>query len=189
MKSKPLLIAIFIVGIVVTLGVNTLYTGVIVPLFAPPPTLEQQYVKAVEDAMIAHPSEVSTNLTPITVNNTELVWQGEGENASVLVVAWTKYASSYPVNQTVTTSWGETWVTVAPEMQVFFRDHVNSDVNFTVRAAQLLGLPANTSNTYFVEMWVNPQTLVPSSARQRNRRHRGGADFSRQYNSRLQRLV
>ena len=77
----------------------------------------------------------------------------------MLVVTWTKYANSYPVGQNVTTSWGDTWVTVAPQIQVFFNDHVASDANDTVRAAQLLGMPANTTNTYFVELWVKPQTL------------------------------
>ena len=55
--------------------------------------------------------------------------------------------------------WGETWVTAAPEIQVFFKDHVSVNVDYTLRAAQLLGLPANTTNTVFVELWVKPETL------------------------------
>jgi len=137
------------------LGVTELYTAVIVPAFAPPPTLNQRYIAAIEDAMVAKENEIYTNLTPIMENNSSLVWQGQGENASVLVVTWTKYSSSYPVGENVTTIWGDTWVTVAPEIQVFFKNHVNSDTNITLRAAQLLGLPANTSNTYFVELWVH----------------------------------
>ena len=50
-------------------------------------------------------------------------------------------------------------VTLAPEIQTFFKNHVSSDTNFTLRAAQLLGLPANNSNTYFVELWVKPESL------------------------------
>ncbi len=90
-----------------------------------------RYTNAIEDAMIAKASEITTNLTPITVNNSNLIWQGEGENATVLVVTWTKYISSYPVGQNVTISWGDTWVTVAPEIQIFFQDHVASDANYT----------------------------------------------------------
>jgi len=145
------------------LGVTELYTAVIVPAFAPPPTLNQRYIAAIEDAMVAKENEIYTNLTPIMENNSSLVWQGQGENASVLVVTWTKYSSSYPVGENVTTIWGDTWVTVAPEIQVFFKNHVNSDTNITLRAAQLLGLPANTSNTYFVELWVHPQALLRPS--------------------------
>lgn len=158
-KDRTLIIAFFIVGMIATLGVTTLYTAVILPAFAPPPTLDQIYINAVEDTMVTKENEVYTNLTPITQNNTNLIWQGEGENASVLVVTWTKYASSYAVGENITTSWGETWVTLAPEIQTFFKNHVSSDTNFTLRAAQLLGLPANNSNTYFVELWVKPESL------------------------------
>ncbi len=158
-KSRTLLIAFFIVGMVATLGLSILYTAVIAPTFAPPPTLDQLYLNAVEDAMVAKESEVYANLIPITENNTNLMWQGEDENASVLVVTWTKYASSYPVGENVTTSWGDTWVTAVPEIKVFFQNNVKPDADFTIRAAQLLGLPANTTNTYFVELWVKPQSL------------------------------
>ncbi|HSV49406.1 MAG TPA: hypothetical protein VLH35_03740, partial [Candidatus Acidoferrales bacterium] len=147
MKDKSLLVVLFVVAIIATLGLSTLYTAVIAPALAPPPTLDERYLAAIKDAMISEPDEVSTNLTPITLNNSDLIWRGEGENATVLVVTWTKYASSYPVGENVTTWWGETWVTVAPEMQEFFAVNVASDADYTVRAAELLGLPANTTYT------------------------------------------
>jgi hypothetical protein len=59
----------------------------------------------------------------------------------------------------VNTTWGETWVTVVPEIKTFFKTHADANSNVTLRALQLLGLPANNSNTYFVEFWVNPQSL------------------------------
>jgi hypothetical protein len=158
-RDRTILIVLFLIAVIATLGLIQLYTVVLVPAFAPPPTLDQQYISAIEDAMIAKDSEVSSNLTPIWENNSNLIWQGQGENATVLVVTWTKYANSYPVGQNVTTSWGDTWVTATPQIQVFFRDHTSSDVNYTLRTAQLLGMPANTSNTYFVELWVKPQAL------------------------------
>jgi hypothetical protein len=158
-RDRTVLVVLFLIGVIATLGLIQLYTVVLVPAFAPPPTLDQQYISAIEDSMIAKDSEISSNLTPIWENNSNLVWQGQGENATVLMVTWTKYANSYPVGQNVTMSWGDTWVTAAPQIQVFFRDHTSSDINHTLRAAQLLGMPANTSNTYFVELWVNPQSL------------------------------
>lgn len=163
-RDRTILTVLFLIAIVATLGLIQLYTAVIAPAMAPAPTLDQLYTNAIEDAMIAKPNEISTNLTPILENNTNLIWQGEGENASVLMVTWTKYDSSYPVGQNVTLTWGDTWVTAAPEIQVFFHNHVSSDINDTIRAAQLLGMPANTSNTYFVELWVKPQTLFRPSA-------------------------
>jgi len=158
-KSRLFLVAFLIIGMLLSFGLAQLYTGIIAPSLAPKSSLDQTYQNAIEDAMVAKESELYNGLTPILENNSNLVWQCIPGNESVLVVTWTKYASSYPVNGTVTTSWGETWVTTAPEIKVFFKDHVNSDINATLRAAQLLGLPPNTTNTYFVELWVNPQSL------------------------------
>lgn len=160
--NRTLLAALFLVGVAATFGMIELYTVVLVPAFVPPPTLDEQYVWAIEDAMIAKQSEVSNSLTPIRLNNTNLVWQGEGENATVLMVTWTKYASSYPVGENVTMTWGDTWVTAAPEMQRFFQS-VDANANTTLRAAQLLGLPPNASNTVFVELWVSPSDLFRPS--------------------------
>ncbi len=160
--NRTLLTALFLVGVAATFGMIELYTAVLVPAFAPPPSLNEQYVSAIEDAMIVKQSEVSDSLTPIRMNNTNLVWQGEDENATVLMVTWTKYASSYPVGENVTTTWGDTWVTAAPEMQRFFQS-VDANANTTLRAAQLLGLPANASNTVFVELWVSPNDLFRPS--------------------------
>ena len=160
-KYRLLIVAFFIIGIIVGFGFTQLYTYTGAPSLAPRLSLDQMYENAIEDAMVAKESEVYNGLTPITENNSNLTWQGDAGNrsGSVLMVTWTKYASSYPVGETVTTSWGETWVTAAPEIKVFFQDHVSPDTNATVRAAQLLGMPANTSNTCFVELWVNPQSL------------------------------
>lgn len=164
MKSRTLIAVFFVIGILLTLGLSELYTGVIAPALKPSISLDEIYVQAIEDAMVAKESEIYDDLTPITLNNCNLIWQGEDGNHSVLVVTWTKYESSYPVNETVVTSWGETWVTVVPEIQIFFKNQVNADTNATLRAAQLLGLPANTTNTYFIELWVNPQSLFRPTA-------------------------
>jgi hypothetical protein len=48
---------------------------------------------------------------------------------------------------------------VVPEIKTFFKDHVDPNSNLTLRVKQLLGLPPNNSNLYFVELWVNPQSL------------------------------
>jgi hypothetical protein len=152
-----MLLAVFFLGVIVCAGLSQVY-GVFQSAVSPNYTLDQLYQAAVEDAMIAKPAEISHNLTPIVESNTGLVWQGEAGNKSVLVVTLTKYLSSYPVGETVTTSWGETWVTVVPEIQTFFQN-CGSGSNLTLRVLQVLGLPPNSSSTYFVEMWVSPASL------------------------------
>jgi hypothetical protein len=156
-RDRTLIAAFFIIGVAATFGIIELYTLVLVPAFAPPPTLDQRYAAAIEDTMIAKESEISSSLTPILANNSGLVWMGEGENATVLMVTWTQYVDSYPVGENITNNWGDTWVTAAPQIQTFFQSHPTDDL--ALRAAQLLGLPANTSNTYFVELWVKPDML------------------------------
>jgi len=97
MKSQPkyriLLVAFLILGMVLSLGLAQLYTGIIAPCFAPKSSLDQMYQQAIEDAMVAKESEVYAGLTSIMENNSNLIWQGTQGNESVLVVTWTKYAN------------------------------------------------------------------------------------------------
>ena len=72
MKDRTVIVVFFVIGIIATLGISTLYTAVIAPAFAPPPTLDQRYHAAIEDSMVAKESEITTNLTPITLNNSNL---------------------------------------------------------------------------------------------------------------------
>ncbi len=154
-KNYLLIIGFFLVGLVVGLASYSIYTNASAQKPAEQLTLDASYTAAIKDAMVAEQSEVSTGLTAITADNSNLLWQ----DGKVLVVTWTKYASSYPENTSVTNSWGDTWVTIAPQIQTFFKNNVSPDTNTTIRTAQLLGMPANTTNAYFVELWVNPQSL------------------------------
>jgi len=120
---------------------------------------EQQYHNAIIDAMVADSNEISNTLTDISPYNTNLIWAGTDTNKRVLVVTWTKYYSSYPVNDTIQLKWGETWVTVAPEIKNFFKTHTYTTDKQTLRTEQLLGLPKDKGYTHFVEMWVKPTDL------------------------------
>lgn len=122
------------------------------------------YESAVFNAMLPNESDIYNNLTPIVESNNNLSWQGEGAEKRVLMVAWTKYPSSYPVGQSLRTSWGDTWVTVYPEIQSYFTNHSTTDKDLKLQVAQLLGLPPNTNNSYFVELWVKPTDLFRPSA-------------------------
>lgn len=158
-NNRTTIIAFFTLGIILGASLSLIYTTTIQPSLAPPLSLDQMYQNAIEDTMIAKPNEIYSGLVPIVETNPTLFWQGDAGNRSVLVVTFTKYASSYPVGETVNTTWGDTWVTTVPEIQTFFKEHVDPNANLTLRVKQLLGLTANSTGEYFVEMWVNPQTL------------------------------
>lgn len=122
------------------------------------------YRGAVFNAMLPEEVDICNNLTPIVESNNNLSWQGQGVDKRVLMVVWTKYPSSYPVGQSVRNSWGDTWVTVFPELQTYFKNHPHSDQDLRLQVAQLLGMPPNTNDTYFVELWVKPADLFRPSA-------------------------
>ena len=43
--------------------------------------------------------------------------------------------------------------------KLFLKPKFSLGTNFTLRADELLGLPPNCTDTYFVELWVQPQSL------------------------------
>jgi len=157
------IVAVFIIGIIIGVGSSQFFLISTSPSMLPSPlpalSLNEMYQNAIDKVMVTGQNVTYSGLTPITEDNANLIWQGEPGNKSVLVVTFTKYASSYPVGQTVNNSWGDIWVTLVPDIQIFFQDNVDDNTNLTLRAAQLLGLPPGTSNTYFVELWIQPQYL------------------------------
>ncbi|MPM30562.1 hypothetical protein SDC9_77112 [bioreactor metagenome] len=130
---------------------------------AEPADLEQMYRDAIEDAMVADEDEIYSELTPITESNAELQWMEYSGEEYVLVVTWTKYPESYPVGSNVSTWWGDTWVMVIPELKGFVETNDIPDEKLTLRLEQLIGLPYNNGNDYFVEMWVKPEDLFRPS--------------------------
>ncbi len=130
---------------------------------APVNSDDERYKHAIEDAMIAEPGEICNKLIAINDSNTYLTWSGTVNDKKVLVVTWTKYPGSYPEGATITTSWGEVWVTVVPEIEDWFKNNYSSGSNYVFRAEELLGLPKNKGYTHFAELWVNPADLFRPS--------------------------
>jgi hypothetical protein len=133
------------------------------PLQPIPVDLDKKYKFAVDDATIMEESELFSALTPINDENPNLIWQGTGADKRLLVVSLVKYKSSYPVGDTVSTWWGETWITVAPEIKSWFKGKKITMGMEQLRAEQLLGLPYNSGNNWAVEMWVKPSDLYRPS--------------------------
>jgi len=102
---------------------------------------EEKYEIAIQDAMIAEEDEICNTLIAINDTNTYIIWSGTGDDKKVLVVTWTKYPDSYPKDSTVTTTWGEIWVTVVPEMEDWFLANYSSGSDYVDRTEELLGLP------------------------------------------------
>lgn len=116
------------------------------------------YNQALQDAMLVEKEEVCNGLVSIDRSNKDLIWQ----DGRVLVVTWTKHPESYPVGNKITTLWGDTWVTVVPELKDFVKRNKLSEEN-TLRIEQVLGLPPESGNMWFAELWVNPEDLFRPS--------------------------
>ena len=119
--------------------------------------LWQHYAVALQDAKVALPSEISDDLTAITPDNEDLVWDDTGR---VLMVTWTSYPGYDNQVGKETTIGRETWVTAVPELRNFCRDfHPTPEEPLTLRLEQLLGLPPMVGKTRFVEVWVEPEDI------------------------------
>jgi hypothetical protein len=118
-------------------------------------TYEKSYNEAVIDAMVTEEGEICSTLVAIKPDNNYLTWS----NGYVLVVTWTKYCSSYTVGDTISISWGETWVTAVPELKDWYKKNPVSPDKITLRTEQLLGLPVKSEDSCFVEMWAKPDDL------------------------------
>ncbi|MFZ4480441.1 MAG: hypothetical protein ACOYNZ_11185 [Rhodoferax sp.] len=142
-----------------------------------PVDLEAQYASAVADASVVLPSKISRYLTPVTTQNTDLVWENGVPGSRLLVLTWMDDAGKYykcsvPGGCSGNTSCLEggecptykydSWVTVVPELRNFFAVTAPKPL----RIAQLLGLPPQAAISgdpkeykYMMEMWVAPRDL------------------------------
>jgi len=122
-------------------------------------SLKEMYQDAIKDAMVADSSEIVTTLTRITNENSTLIWK-DSNKEYLLVATFTRFPSSYPIGDTITTWWDNTWVTVVPELKEKINYENVSSENLLLRTEQLLGLPNNSGNYLIVEIWVKPMDLI-----------------------------
>ena len=113
------------------------------------------YVEACEDAVFADTDEIYDCLVAITQDNDNLEWN----DGMVLVVTFTRFPDSYPEGERIQTWWGETWVTAVPELKTYYEGLTVAVDNPVLRVEQILGLPKDTGNEWFAELWVNPHDL------------------------------
>jgi hypothetical protein len=124
------------------------------------PQLEELYKNAVNDAIIIDNDEIATDLIAVNDGNSYIKRKVVDGKNYVLALVFTPYVSSYPIGDTVFNYWGETWVTIAPEMKdVFQSTKFENDSILQLKIQQLLGLPNSNIQRYFVEFWIDPDSL------------------------------
>ncbi len=117
------------------------------------------YRNAMADAAYPQPSEIDSNLIPITEQNPNLIWKTINNEKYLLVVTWKKDASFYQksLDTIFNTSKWPIWISTAPELKNKFKQLNPTDT--IGRLNQLLGLTPDSHYNYFVEFWVRPQDL------------------------------
>jgi hypothetical protein len=135
-------------------------------------SLKTQYNRAVIDASLAEPYEIYRSLVPVVdygdsmAGSGNLTWSADSiGRMRVLVLSWMKESSLqyWPEGKTFKTSNNQaymSWITTAPEMLDFLKKHTfTATASLHLRIAQVLGMPPDTQNDYFVEFWVYPENL------------------------------
>jgi len=138
--------------------------------------LKHQYNLAVIDTKTTEPWEIYRSLVSINyyadslAGQGNLVWSIDSiGKPRLLVVSWMKQSSTvyWPVGKTLKTSnvvAYRSWITSCPEMLDFLKKNTFTDsAALHLRIAQVLGMPPDTKNNFFVEYWVYPENLFRPS--------------------------
>jgi hypothetical protein len=138
--------------------------------------LKKQYNLAVIDTKYAEPWEIYRSLVAVryyadsTAGEGNLLWSPDSTGKQrLLVVSWMKQSSTqyWPVGKTIKTSNVQaymSWITTCPQMTEFLKKNSFTDsLALHLRIAQVLGMPPDTKNNFFVEYWVYPENLFRPS--------------------------
>jgi len=134
--------------------------------------LKKQYNLAVLDAKVAEPWEIYRSLIAVinygdsSAGQGNLVWSADSlGRMRILAVSWMKQSTTqyWPVGTTFKTNNKQaymSWITTSPEMLDFMKKNQFTDSSLLhLRLAQVLGMPPDTKNNFFVEFWVYPENL------------------------------
>lgn len=122
-------------------------------------TLNELYSWSIQDAMVAEDSEIIDTLRAITRDNPGLEWKTINGQDYVLLATFHRFPSSYPAGDSISNSWGASWLFIPGQMKSRIRARFTPESDTTLRINQLLGLPPDGSNTHISQIWVNPARL------------------------------
>lgn len=127
----------------------------------PQPSMDELYAHSVTDAMIADSSERIDSLWAITAENNGLQWKTINGKQYVLMATFMRFPASYPAGDSITNTWGESWVFAPAQMKRRLIPGFKPDSDTIQRISQLLGLPpkSSRSNTHIAEIWVPADRL------------------------------
>ena len=96
-------------------------------------------------------------LVILTKTDEKVTWNQAQDK--VLLFTFHRYPSSYPENEEVTFTWGESWLCSVKEYVNWYKDNKNNIKDILLRTKQVLGMDEASQNTYITSMWFNPNDV------------------------------
>ena len=127
----------------------------------PTPDMNALYAQSIKDAMVDNGSEEIDSLWPIAAGNPNLQWKTINGQNYVLMATFMRYPESYPVGDSITTTWGDSWFFIPSQMLGKLGPGFTPTSDTIQRISQLLGLPPvnSKSNTHIAQIWVHAERL------------------------------
>lgn len=119
-------------------------------------TTEELWQQAMIDAVFSEDNEVM-ELVTLTSEDPRVIWDEAGER--VLLLTWHSAEDRYEPGQAMDGS-GEIWATSAGEMIDWYEANGQDVKNWTLRFAQLLGIPGDTDYGQFTAFWAHPKDVI-----------------------------
>ncbi len=133
---------------------NGIYADLTKPL-EPSVSEDVLYRQSIDYLMLKRTGEVYQDLSPLDSRDQRLRWK----DGKVLMYCLTPYASSYPLGESVRTSWGEIWLVPEYQMLDFAQKTGLTGAALQGRLEKYLGLPLSSKKKSLVGLWVDPQQL------------------------------
>ena len=134
----------------------------LIPLFvvgcSKEPELSNQELlrKAYLDVIEATEEKIRPLVT-LTKADEKVTWNQAQDR--VLLFTFHRYPDSYPENEEVTFTWGESWLCSVKEYVNWYKDNKNNIKDILLRTKQVLGMDETSQNTYITSMWFDPNDV------------------------------
>lgn len=97
-------------------------------------------------------------LVNLVQNEKKVTWNESKDR--VLLFTFHRFPSSYPDGETITFTWGESWLCSFKEYQDWYVANKKNIKDPLLRTKQVLGMDETSPNTYITSMWVNPGDVI-----------------------------
>ena len=102
-------------------------------------------------------SEKIRPLVNLTKEDSNVTWNEAGDK--VLLFTFHRFPTSYPEGETITTTWGDSWLCSVKEYESWHEANKGNIEDLLLRTKQVLGMSHESKNTYISSLWFNPKDI------------------------------